>query len=279
MTYEPSEWDLSELFDGDLDKALNEIEEQTKSIEAKRDSLSDDISSEEFLDIVELFAQLRTKTRRLGSFVGLKFSEDSSNHEIAAMQSKVDNFLTKISNRLIFFSHWFKELNDEKAKELIEASGNYKYHFEGLRRSKPYTLKEKEEQIINIKDTSGIGALESAYEILTSQFEYDFEGKKLNRAELTKIFQGPDREKREQAYKVLFNKYEHYKDVLSMIYSNVVTDWREENVHLRGFESPIHVRNFANDIPNEAIEALLNVVKRNYGVFQRYFEVKRKKLG
>jgi oligoendopeptidase F len=57
-----------------------------------------------------------------------------------------------------------------------------------------------------------------------------------------------------------------------------MTDWRSENVQLRGFKSPIAVRNLGNDVPDKVVETLLAVIKKNAGVFQRYFKLKAKWL-
>ena len=48
---------------------------------------------------------------------------------------------------------------------------------------------------------------------------------------------------------------------------------------LRGYASPIAVRNVANDVPDAAVDALLAVCRRNAPVFQRYFALKAKWLG
>ena len=85
--------------------------------------------------------------------------------------------------------------------------------------------------------------------------------------------------KREAAYRTLLGKYDAYKDLIGEIYRNLITDWREENICLRGYKNPLHVRNIGNDIPDKAVEALLNVCERNEPLFQRFFELKRKKIG
>jgi oligoendopeptidase F len=56
-------------------------------------------------------------------------------------------------------------------------------------------------------------------------------------------------------------------------------DWRSENVRLRGFTSPIAVRNLSNNIPDEVVDTLLEVCRKNAGVFQRYFALKAKTVG
>lgn len=56
-------------------------------------------------------------------------------------------------------------------------------------------------------------------------------------------------------------------------------DWKQENVDLRGYKSAIEVRNKSNDLPNEAVDALLSVCEDNHGLFQRFFQVKKRVLG
>jgi len=48
---------------------------------------------------------------------------------------------------------------------------------------------------------------------------------------------------------------------------------------MRGFSSPIMIRNISNNIDNETIKTLLDVCKKNTKVFQNYFLQKAKLLG
>jgi oligoendopeptidase F len=67
--------------------------------------------------------------------------------------------------------------------------------------------------------------------------------------------------------------------ILGQMYQTLVRDWRNENVTLRKFSSPIAVRNLANDIPDEVVDTLLDVARKNAGIFQRYFKLKARWLG
>jgi oligoendopeptidase F len=53
-----------------------------------------------------------------------------------------------------------------------------------------------------------------------------------------------------------------------------VNDWKAENLELRNFGSPIAARNLGNDVPDEAVDALLSVCTKNADVFQHYFRIK-----
>jgi oligoendopeptidase F len=58
-----------------------------------------------------------------------------------------------------------------------------------------------------------------------------------------------------------------------------VRDWHSENLTLRHFESPIAVRNLANDIPDPVVDTLLETCRNNADIFQRYFAWKARVLG
>lgn len=279
MKYKLSSWDLSDIAPKDIGKTFREVERLTKALENKRKLLTDKISAKSFIDIIYELEQLRIINSKLGVFAHLKFAENSGNQEAAALVSRTETFLTRMNNRLLFFSLWFKSLPDKKAEELIKSSGKYGYFLNNMRRTKPYTLQENEEKIINIKDVTGVSALNSVYNILTSQFSYSFNGRRVGQEELLIYARDPSPKKREQMYKTLLGKYKDHKDVIGEIYKNIINDWREESIHLRRYKNPINVRNVANDIPDEAIEVLLRVCERNQHLFHKFFELKRKKLG
>ncbi len=279
MPYPLSTWDLSAIQPKSISAALQEIEEKTAKTERKKSQLSNKTSPETFLCFVHELEELRKLSNKLSCYVELRCAENSADQQAAADRSRVETALTKMGNRLLFFGFWFKDLPEQKAQELIKASGAYRYHFQQLRKLKPYTLKENEEKIINIKDATGAAALDSVYTILTTQFTYPFQGKELTQEELLQYTRNPRPEFRRKAYTLLLQTYKKQKDVLGEIYKNIINDWREENVALRGYKTPIHVRNMGHDLPDAAVESLLKVCEKNQPLFHQFFELKRKKLG
>ncbi|MBT3835752.1 M3 family oligoendopeptidase [Candidatus Woesearchaeota archaeon] len=278
MEYKTAPWDLSEITPKDINKTFKTIERHTNNIVKKKKLLTNSISTKTFLDIVKQLENLRIISAKLGISAHLAWSANAEDQKAAALASKVENFLTKQGNKLIFFSLWFKKLSDKKAKQLIAASGKYHYHFEMLRKRKKHTLEENEEKIINIKDTTGASALTNIYNILTSKFEYDFQGEKRTQEEMVTFVRSSSSKTRKEAYLTLFKPYQEHKDLIGEIYKNLINDWREESVNLRGYKDPINVRNSVNDIPDKAIQALLNVCAKNEKMFHKFFEIKRKKL-
>jgi len=155
---------------------------------------------------------------------------------------------------------------------------DYRHFLLELRRFSPYTLDEKSEQIINIKDDNGIGAVTTLYSMLTSRMEFtlevDGETKRLTRYAFS-----TQPELRAAAYRELYRVFGQDATILGQIYVNVVRDWHEEAVGLRGYPSAIAVRNTDNDVPDRAVDVLLEVARANASVFQRYFRLKAGWLG
>lgn len=277
--YQLSAWDLSEIKPQNLQKTFTDIETKAKHIEQWRPKLNDHLSSKDFLSLLKELEELHIINSKLGVYAQLRFAENSSDQEASALLSKVESFLTKINNRLLFFGLWFKKLPKESALRLINSSGKYRYFLEKMYQAKPYVLAENEEKIINLKDVTGVSALNSIYNIMCSQFQFEFEAKKIGQEKLLTYVRDPSPKKREAAYRTLFEKYKSHKDIIGEVYRNIITDWREENIHLRGYKDPINVRNRGNDIPDQAVEALLKVCEKNEVLFQRFFELKRKRIG
>ena len=166
----------------------------------------------------------------------------------------------------------------------MAASGDYRNHLESLRRFKPHTLSESEEQIINLKDVNGMGALMTLYEMvanrLTFELEVGGEKKKLTRAQLMVYARDPNPDVRAAVYRELYTRvYSEQANLLGQVYAYRVRDWYSENIQLRHHASPLSVRNLYNDIPDAAADVLLDVCRQNVGLFQRYFKLKARWIG
>ncbi len=277
--YKPSVWDLQEIKPQNIHSEELRIENAVQELEKKKSLLTVKISSSIFLRIMRDFENLRKLMEKIGVFTQLRFAENAGDQKAVAEMSQVEHFLTRMNNRLLFFSLWFKQLPKNKAQELTKASGQYHYFLQTLSRTRKYTLKETEEKIINIKDNSGVSALNNIYNILTSEFEYFFTGKKRTQEEMVTFVRSTSLKTREAAYHALLKPYIQQKNALGEIYKNIILDWREENIGLRGYKNPLGVRNIVNDLPDQAVQTLLTVCEKNQFLFQKFFEIKRKKLG
>ncbi|MCB0058434.1 MAG: M3 family oligoendopeptidase [Caldilineaceae bacterium] len=289
--YTLSGWDLSELLaeptDAIVSAQLADIEEEVGTFEGLRSRLeAESQTPDEVHMAVGRYEQIIRKAWSLAYYGHLWFSADTQSTAAMTFQNRVQQALTGIQNRLLFFELWWKGLEDETADRLLPSADtdpDFRFFLEDLRRTRPFTLDEKSEQIINLKDADGMSALMTIYAMLTNRLEFkltvDGEEQTLTRDALMGYVHSPNPELRAAAYQELYRVYEGEAKVLAQIYNNRVRDWYNEQVELRGYTSPITVRNVANDVPDAAVEALLEVARCNAPVFQRYFRLKAQWLG
>ena len=286
--YVAGPWDLSELLpdttEEGISRQLNRIEEATEAFVARREALRPDMEPGAFLAIMQQYEDLIAKIDVIGAHASLWFSSDTQSSAALGHRNRIQQVLTRLQNRILFFDLWWKDLEDEEAERLVLGMDDDRRHFlEELRRFKPYTLDERSEQIINTKNANGINAVMTLYSMLTNRQEYTLEiegeSKTLTEGEMRSLFFSPDADLRAAVYNELFRVYETDAPILAQIYANRVRDWHTEYVELRNVPSAIAVRNLRNDIPDDAVETLLDVVHRNAPVFQDYFKLKGKWLG
>ncbi len=285
--YTQSPWSLKDLFNGfddaNIDATYQQMEALITNFEAYRAELQAGIPTERFLVIIHAMETLEKLGYRLYGFAELSFAANTQDQKAQIAIARVQQFIADAENRTLFFSLWWKALDNENASRLLAASGDYRYWLEQIRNFKPYTLSEPEEKVVNIKNVTGNSALNMLYDSITNRYTFKLtvagEEKELTRGELMVLARSDDADLRAQAYQELYRVYGHDAPILGQIYQNLVRDWRNENVSLRGFKSPISVRNQVNDLPDTVIETLLDVSRKNIGIFHRYFQLKAKKLG
>jgi oligoendopeptidase F len=287
MAYALTKWDLGELFPSfespELQGAFDNVEEQVTSFEGVRNKLHPDVDSNTFMEVVRASEATTRIVNRIYAFTGLSFSSDTQDQTAQTYMARVQQFAAEMQNRTLFFSLWWKELDEANAERLMSEAGDYRYYLEEMRHFKPHTLSEAEEKIVNIKDVTGAGALTTLYDAITNRYafklEVDGETKELTRGQLMAYVQGGDADLREKAYQELYRVFSEDGPILGQMYQTRARDWHNENVPLRKFSNAMSVRNLANDVPDEAVDALLEVTRKNAKIFHRYFKIKAKLLG
>ena len=280
-------WSLVELMPSasgpELEATFTDLTALVAEFEKIRPRLAPGLAPAEFMGFVHQLEAISLLASRLGSFVRLWFAEDTQNQAALSLMARIEQFSAELSNRILFFNLWWKDLSDEDAARLMQAAGDYRYWLEEIRHFRLHTLSEAEEKIINIKDLTGFSALTTLYESITNRYTFKFtvkgEEKELTRDALMSFVRQSDPELRAKAYQEMYRVYAADGPILGQIYQVLVRDWRNEQVNLRKYASPISARNLGNDIPDDVVDTLLEVARKNAPVFQRFFHLKARLLG
>jgi len=286
--YEIGKWDLSKLVSNpkspEFTRKIQEIENNAKRFEKIKTTLKPTISSKNFQNILHKIEDISEKLSVVGGFAHLSYAADTQSDEATTLVTQMSKLGAEIENKTLFFDLWWKRGIDEKnAKRLMKDSGQLSEYLRFKRLLAKYSLSEPEEKIINTLDVTGASALVKIFDKITNAFVYvlklNGKTKKLTREELTNLVRSTKPKIRELAYKTLLTKFFENKGVIGEIYQNIVLNWKDEGIEIRGFKSPISIRNISNDIDDKTVDSLLDVCQKNASVFQKFFIQKAKILG
>jgi oligoendopeptidase F len=294
VTLKVGRWNLADLVRDptgeDFKRLLDSIEMEARQFESRRSNLSEDMPGSDFENLIHSVESIAEKVSIASGFAHLQYYADTSSSESSALVTRIEKMASAVSNRMLFFDLWFKKgIDDQVASRLINSVPSvYREYLRHKRLVANYALSEPEEKIINTLEVTGTRALVKIYDKMTSSFEFDMKLRKGSktvvkhfdsREKLVTLVRSPDCAIREAAYKALFEVYTKNSGVLGEVYQNIVIQWRDEAVSMRGYKSPISVRNIANNLDDETVRALLASCRKNSVIFQEYFRAKAEMLG
>jgi oligoendopeptidase F len=131
MAYSIKKWNLGELFPAidspELQAAFDNVEEQVTSFEGVRGKLKPDMEVENFLEVVRASEAMTRIVNKVYAFAGLSFAADTQDQNAQSLLGRVQQFVAEMQNRTLFFSLWWKDLDEKDAQRFMEAAGDYRY--------------------------------------------------------------------------------------------------------------------------------------------------------
>lgn len=278
-------WDLSDLFAGIDDPKINQTladsEVDIKAFVERYKGKLGDLDAAGLRKAYEEKDALITPLYQVSQFSHLSLSLDTQNEAVKALVARVDETLSRLSNELVFFSLELGQLDEaiytkQNDPEILK---DYAYAYRYTRQKAKHRLSEKEEQLVNLKDLTGIRAARNLYGELTSAFEFEFELdgdlKTLNGSQLRNLRLHKDQDVRRRAMDLFFSRYEDNKITFTHLYNTIVKDYNIER-KLRGYSTPIGVMNSGNDLDDKAVDVLHEVTRESYPLVHRYYRLKAK---
>ncbi len=280
-------WDLTTHYSGLNDPAIQTVMDTCvkdagafkSRYQGKLNSLTSAGMEKAYRELIDILERIY----KLSQFAGLSFVTDTTNEQAKALESKVDEINSTVSNLTLFFTLELGAMPDDEFSKFEDQPElkEFRYPLDRTRETAKYNLSEKEEQLNNLKNLTGKSALVKIYNELTTSFKFEFEvdGETRERTgdELRSLRQHPDKNIRRQAMKLLLDRYEDNKIVISSVYNNILKDFNIGR-ELRGYPTPISVMNIGNDLDEEAVQTLIDVTTDSNRLVQRYYRLKARVL-
>lgn len=277
-------WDLSIFYDNAddprIDSDLDKIEQLADAFAEKYKGRVADLDAEEMVDSFKEREVMRDLTRRAGAFASLQFATDTNNPVFGALQQKINERLSDIGQKLVFFDLEWNAVDDAQADQLLSdpTLGKYAYHLEAERRNKPYMLSEIEEQLLIDKSVTGRSAWVRLFTQLMGSLRLDYDGEQLTLTQVLTKLRDADRDVRRKAADAITAILRERSMELGYIF-NVLTADKASDDRRRGYETWVSSRNLSNKAPDAVVDALIETVTANYDLVARHYDLKRRLMG
>ncbi|HXO28838.1 MAG TPA: hypothetical protein VOA80_15920, partial [Thermoanaerobaculia bacterium] len=130
--YQLRGWDLSELLPAPTEEVIArrfaELESALREFEACRETLAagegvrSRMSPQQLLAILRRYEAITEQTSLLANYGSLWFNSDTGNQEAITFRNRVRQAVTAATNRILFFTLWWKGLTDDEAQALLPAA-------------------------------------------------------------------------------------------------------------------------------------------------------------
>jgi len=284
------EWNLADLYDApespalkkDLDTAEQAAEAMNQRYAGKlSDLLAGGEGGAALAQSVREFEALNDVLGRVVSYASLLYSADTADPRRQKFYGDVQEKITAISSKLLFFPLELNRLDDaalEKAMTGTELS-HYRPWLEDLRKEKPYQLEDRLEQLFHEKAVTARGAWDRLFNETMTSLRFKIDGEKLSLEPTLNRLLDPNEKKRKEAAEALGKVFKDNVRLFTLITNTLAKD-KEISDRWRGFEDVADSRHLANRVEREVVDALVAAVRDAYPrLSHRYYAMKARWLG
>lgn len=276
-------WDTAPLYrspdapelEADLAKGASEAKAFRDRYLGKVSSL-DATGLRDALRCYETLSELLVKPQL---YAHLLFAADSDSDANKMLSQRTAEFGNLMGRELLFFDLEIMDIPDGRFAEIAddECLAGYVHYLQIVRKFRPHTLTEREEQLLKLKNLTGAEAFSRLFDELSASFrfrmELEGEEREFTGEELLGLLHHPDASVRERAFATFLKRHEEEAIALGAIFNTVALDHGQE-LDLRSYRHPMEPTNLGNEIPEEVVNRLMEVSEANYGLARDYFRLK-----
>jgi oligoendopeptidase F len=276
-------WDLTELYrspdDPQIERTLAESLKFAEDFETRYRGRIRELAPAQFVEMMEALEGYELRSSKPGLYAHLVHSLDTRDHAAGRLISRVREAAAEQERHLVFFGLEVAALTDAEVDRLyaVPAAARYRHTIEQHRRYRSHQLSEVEERLLADLSPTGSGAWGRLFEELCAAIRVDLDGRQVPIAPALAQLREADRGLRERASHAISDAL--HRDLRTRAYIfNVLLQHKSISDRLRRYPTWISARNLANEISDEAVQALVEAVTGRYQLVARYYHVKRRLL-
>lgn len=279
-------WDLDKIYPNKeaIEADIAYIKEGLSKIVRYKGKLS--ASSDNLYEALKLMEDISRKLSHYYVYTHMKHHEDTRNNENLAESSKSEMMSTDLSKATAYIVPEIISMDEGLLETYMkdERLGHYRKMVDEILRDKPYTLSDKEEEIMAAASELA-GVPENTYEMLSyADMKFpeitDEDGNKvrLDMFNYSKFIKSKDRRVRQEAFEAEFGTYKKYSNTMaSTLFGGIKAEIF--NSSIRKYPSALFASLYADNISLDVYNNLIESIHENIPALNKYIGLKKKYFG
>lgn len=278
-------WDLASLFTSDQkwERAFRAWEKKKSQYASFQGTLGQ--GGKQLVACLQFDSELDREGERLGVYAFLKTAEDQGNSEYQRMMGRFHHAASEAAQAASFIRPEILAIPDDTYQALVEDPllERFQLQLERLRRFKPHTLTDREEQLMAMQSEVAHAPGQVFRQLLDTDMKFgqaeDGSGKQveLTNANFIEFLNSPKRTVRRKAFERYYAQFEAHQHTLAATLQGSV---QKDVFHAkaRGYPSALEAALFPDNVPVAVYNNLIRSVRRNLPALHQYYAVRKRAM-
>ncbi len=278
-------WDLADLYPGadspELTRDLERCEADAKAFRDRYAGKVADLSGSELGRAIAAYEAMDEILGRVMSFAHLMYAGDMSDPNVGKFYQSMQERVNGISTELLFFTLEINRIDDAdlEAKLAAPELAHFRPWLRDTRAFRDHQLSDDLEKLLHEKYVAGRAAWTRLFDETMARLRFPMDGKELTTAEVLDRLSNRDGTVRRKAAQALGEVLGKNVGLFALITNTLAKD-KQIDDKWRRYAKPISLRNLANQVEDDVVEALVTAVRGKYGrLSHRYYALKARWFG
>ena len=262
-------WDLSSLYVSDAawQRDLKKLKGRIPKFAAFSGHLAE--TAETLAACLKFDADFDRLAERLGVYAFLKTTEDQANPTYQNLLAQFQNVAARASEAASFMRPEILAISAAKMKQFLKSPAlePYRLMLERVLRYKPYTLGNREEQLLAMQAEMSQAASHVFRQLLDADLKFgQIENEQGEQIELTnatfsRLLVSPARAVRKKAFDQYYHQFQAHENTLAAALAGSI----HKDIYYaraRGYDSALHAALFSDNLPASVYDELIASVHR-----------------
>lgn len=279
-------WNLEKMYldSSKIEEDIKFIEKSYEDIKKYKGKMSD--SAENFYNSLKIMEDSSRRLSYLYAYTHMKHHEDTRINENLADATKSEMIASELGKATAFIVPEIIGMDSSLLENFLkdERIATYKKMIDEILRDKPYTLSEKEEELMAaVTDLTGVA--ENTYEMLSyADMKFpeieDEKGEKvrLDHFNYSTYIKSKNQRVRKDAFEAEFGTYKKYSNTMASTLFGAIKS-EIFNAKTRKYPSALFASLYQDNISVDVYNNLIDSIHENIPALDKYLEIKKKYLG